>query len=484
MAQFSTSSIPTLPLLGLSGEEQALILQCQAQGWRDRAELGLSEAFYLGENVVDNLRIAIPKELEFIRPVLGWGAMAVDPYVERLNVDAFRVPTATDADVDIADLLSENSFASEQSLAYTDALSMSPGYWCVGSAIETGGAPRVTVESPLNMSVLWNLQGTAARASLQEYWLDGRKHGAFMVAGKTIELATDDKGQWVVAKRDEHGFDFVPIVRMANRPRTHNRAGRSEIGNPLRYNIANAARTLLGLEVSREIYSVPQRIILGASESSFQKSDGSPKSAWDTYINMVLALERDEDGNLPELKQLQPYDPSVFTKLLDWLASSSAGIVAATPQDMGLYTQGNPASADAVIAGESRRDRRAVNMQNQFSDPLIKVVQMALRFANKGVLPAKYRRLEVDWSPVTMANPNVAADSVSKLVAAGSIPPRSDVTLKRAGFSALERRRMEQDWKTADGKAAAQSIVDALNAAQPPATPAVPGSGNAAAVAN
>src|SRR5690349_613552 len=101
-----------------------------------------------------------------------------------------------------------------------------------------------------------------------------------------------------------------------------------------------ACRTLLGLEVAREIYSVPQ------------------KTAWDTYITRVLALERDEDGNLPEIKQLQAYDPSVFTKLLDWYASAMAGMVAATPQDMGLYTQGNPASAEAVTAGEARRDRR------------------------------------------------------------------------------------------------------------------------------
>lgn len=475
MSQFSSSSIPDLPLLGLSEDERTLILACQAEGWRCRNEMEISEAFYLGVQVIENLRIAIPKELEFIRSTVGWGAMPVDPYVERLNVDSFRVPTATDGDTDIADALAENFFASEQVLAFTDSLSMGRSYWCIGSPAESGAAPVVTVESPLNMSVLWDLRGSKARAAMQEYWQDGRRHGVLMVPGKTITLATDDNGQWVIASRDEHGFDFVPVIRMANRPRTHDRNGRSEINMALRYNIAAACRTLLGLEVSREIYSVPQKLILGASESDFQKSDGTPKKAWDTYITSVLALERDADGNLPELKQSQPYDPSVFTKLLDWLASSSAGIVAATPQDMGLYTQGNPASAEAVIAGESRRDRRAINMQDQFSRPLVEVAQMMMQFQNNGILPDKYRTLAADWSPVTMPNPGVTSDAVTKQIASGAIPATSDVTLKALGYSALDRRRLDQDRKAEAGANAAKSIVDALNT--PPATttnPATP----------
>ncbi|MBQ1164406.1 hypothetical protein KBZ21_41180, partial [Streptomyces sp. A73] len=41
-------------------------------------------------------------------------------------------------------------------------------------------------------------------------------------------------------------------------------------------------------------YGAPQRYILGASESAFQDAEGNTKSAWETYIGRVLALERDE----------------------------------------------------------------------------------------------------------------------------------------------------------------------------------------------
>lgn len=479
MQQFSTSLIPTLPLLSLSEDERRMILACQAEGWRHRTEYELSRAFYLGTQVLTNLRIAIPKELEFINPVIGWGAKAVDPYVERLNADSFRLAGATDSDSDLDAVMAENGFRSEQSLAFRDAISMGPALWCVGSPLESGGVPRVTVESPLNMSVLWDLRGINARASMQEYWQDGRKHGVFMVKGKTITLATDDNGQWVVADRDEHGFDFVPVIRMANLTETVNRGGRSEISHALRYLIAATCRTLLGLEVSRELYSVPQKAILGASEADFVKSDGTPKTAFETYINMVLALERDADGQLPELKQLQPYDPSVFTKLLDWYASAAAGEVKATPQDMGLYTQGNPATSDAVKAGEARRNGRAKSMQRGFELPLVRMAQTVVRFQNKGDLPKEYRGMSVDWSPIVDDDFSVTADGVSKLVKQGVLPATSDVTLKRAGFSAVERRRLEQDRKSESGANAAKAIVDAL-AGQ---TQATPEPGNAATVA-
>lgn len=469
MSLFSRSSIPTLPLLGLSDDEKRLIQTLQSRAKASRQHMELTLAYYLGEQIIKNLRIAVPKELEFLKTLVGWPAMAVDPYVERLHADCFRRVDATDGDQHLMDLMDANGFDAEQSLAFTDALSMRLAYWMVGSPVESGGAPAVTVESPLNMSVLWDLRGTAPRAAMQEYWAEDRqRRGALVVPRKTVHLATDDSGQWVVADRDEHGFDFVPVIRMANRPRTSNRDGHSEITPALMSATDSACRTLLGLEVAREIYSTPQKAILGAAEDAFVKSDGSAASVMETYVTKVLGLERDQDGNLPELFQWQVYDPSVFTKLIEMYAAQAAGITAALPQDLGLYTDGNPVSADQVVAMESRRDRRAVRMQRDYTAPLIKVAQMALRFENRGVLPIEYQRLSLDWDPVSMPTPGVTSDAVTKEVMVGSVPATSDVTLKRLGYTAVERARLEQDRKRADGRAAAQAIAASL---LPPQTP-------------
>lgn len=465
---FSTTVIPTLPSLGLSDDEKALIQQLRSSYQRDAGTMALCEQYYKGEQAIKNLRIAVPQELEgHLRTLVGWAAMAVDPYVERLNVDCFRQVNATDGDEYLMAMMDANNFSSEQSLAFTDALSMGPSYWVVGSPETRGDAPVATVESPLNTAVLWDLRGTSARALMQEYWAeDGRRRGALLVKGKTVHLAQNDAYEWVVSGRDNHGFDFVPVVRMANRPRTNNRSGSSEITPALQSIIDDACRTLLALAVAREIYSVPQKAILGATEAAFQKADGSPASTLETYITKVLGLERDENGELPVLHQFTAYDPSVFTKILDWFASSAAGLVAAMPQDLGLYTQGNPASADAGLVADDRRNRRAKRMQRQFEGPLMDVAKLMVRFDNKGKLPAEYERLATDWSPVEMHAPALVSDAVSKEIAAGAIPPTSDVTLKRLGYSAVDRRRLEQDRRTQDGRDLAKGLVEALTGTQ------------------
>jgi hypothetical protein len=468
---FSSAVTPTLPSLSLDEGERDLIQLLRNQYQRTASTMALCEQYYRGEQAIKNLRIAVPKELEgHLGTLVGWAAMAVDPYVERLNIDCFRQVDATDGDEYLMAMMEANNFASEQSLAFADALSMGPSYWVVGSPATRGDAPVVTVESPLNTAVLWDLRGINARALMQEYWAeDGRRRGALLVPGKTVHLAQNDKGEWVVADRDDHGFDFVPVVRMANRPRTNNRSGSSEITPALQSIIDDACRTLLDLAVARELYSVPQKAILGASEDAFKKADGSAASVWDTYITKVLGIERDESGELPEIHQFKTYDPSVFTKILDWFASSAAGIVAALPQDLGLYTQGNPASAEAGLVADDRRNRRAKRMQRQFTGPACEVAKMMVRFDNHGKLPPEYERLAADWTPVEMFSPSLMSDAISKEVAQEIVPATSDVVLKRLGYSAVDRQRLAQDRSADDGRTMARAIANALTPRQEPA---------------
>lgn len=463
-ASFSSAVTPTLPSLGLSDDEKQTIALLRNQYNRLAPAMRLSDQYYRGAQAIKNLRIAVPKELEgHLCTLVGWAAMAVDPYVERLHADAFRQVDATDGDEYLMAMMAANGFESEQSLAYTDALSMGPAYWVVGSPSTPGDAPVATVESPLNTAVLWDLRGTSPRAMMQEYWSeDGRRRGALLVPRKTVHLAQNDKGDWEVAERDDHGFDFVPVVRMANRARTNNRSGSSEITPALQSIIDDACRTLMALAVARELYSVPQKAILGASETAFQKADGTSASVMETYITKVLGLERDENGDLPQLHQFTAYDPSVFTKILDWFASSASGIVAATPQDLGLYTQGNPASAEAGLIADDRRNRRARRMQREFTRPLIDVAKMMVRFDNKGRLPAEYERLAVDWAPVEMQAPGLLSDAVTKEIASGAVPATSDVTLKRLGYDAVDRRRLEQDRVADDARNMAQALAQGL----------------------
>lgn len=466
---FSPASIPALPNLTLNDSERELIGYLQTKCVSDRPNMVTTNAYYMGAQAIDNLEIAIPKELaEKLRTIVGWAEIAVDPFVDRLHVEGFRLPGETDVNADMASVWTLNGLDAEESLAYTDALSMSRAYWLLGSDPDIG--VRITVESPLNMAVQWDVTGRRAVAALQSYRYEDEQRAALYLPNRTVHVAMNTKREWVLVDVDQHNFGHVPLVRMANRVRTDNRNGRSEIRPGLMSVIDSACRRLMGLEASSELYSLPRILFMGASAEDFQNADGQMRKAWDAYITKINMLERDEEGNLPEVVQLTSYDPSVFTKVIEMYASQAAGQLLALPQDLGLYTDGNPPSVEALEAMESRRNRHARSMQRAFSVPHIEVQQMAQRFLNGGRLPDEYRHIEVDWAPPETVSLTAAADAVYKLTSGDNpvLPAQSDVVLKRLGFSAVERAQIEQD----RGEQVQTSITDALrqaaaNARQP-----------------
>lgn len=421
--------------------------------WANRAGLVESESYYDGTQVVKNLRIAIPEELETVRAVVGWAATAVDPLVERLSVEGFRLPDATDADVHAGQLWRDAGGDALLSMAATDALSMGHAWWFVGNG-------TLTVQSPLSVVADWAFDGTLDLV-LRRYEASGRKRAGIYMRDATVHVALDDDGTWKIVSRDDHRMGVVPAVRMVNRPRSGNPDGSSEITAPLRTIIDMACSIMLQLRVAGELYSVPKQVLLGATEAAFQNADGTQKTAWQAYITRIIGLERDENGEIPDIKQLIAYDPATYTKVLEMLASQAAGILAAPPQDLGLYTSGNPVSAEAASASEFRRDRKARARQRMFTPALNQVMRLMLRIENNGVLPDEYRQIGVDWDPVGSDSITAVSQAVQLQVSQGSVPPTSDVVLKKLGYDALDRARLAQDRVTDAGEAVLREIGSA-----------------------
>lgn len=441
--QFSPLVFPDLPALTLTDTERDLITRLQEIATAQATTMILTDRYYRGEQVITNLRIAIPKELEFLRTIVGWPAVAVDPLVERLSIDGFRLPGATDVDTDLGDVWTLNGMDAEQSYAFTDAFAMGRAWFTVGSPDEPGDPPKVCVESPLNMAALWDHRTGKPSAVLQSYWLNGLRHAALYLPNETIQIAQDDRGTWQLVDRDRHNFGMVAAVRLANKARSNNRDGASEITPHVRSLTDMACRTLLQLSVAGEFYSVPQKIILGATEEDFQSADGTSKTAWETYITSMLALERDEAGNVPTIEQMKVYDPSVYWKTIEGLAGQVGGLIAANPQELGLYTQGNPVSSDAQQVVDARRVRKARHKQKLFSCAAVDTMRIAGKFM--GASDDAYRRLTVDWMDAADLNLAAMTDAMQKQEAMGAVPAASDVVLRRLGWNAVERAQLAQD---------------------------------------
>jgi hypothetical protein len=458
-------TMPGLPLLALSDDETSLINGLRAELVTARFPLELRDCYYNGEQVIRDLKISIPPQLQGLHTVIGWPQIGVDALEQRLDIETWRYADDPASSDELEDVWRPNELLAESQLAHLDALIYGRSYVAVGADEDDGAPPVISVESPMDMTVNYDARARRVTAALRLYKLDGEPAAVLYLPDQTINIVQSDRGGWEVVDRDAHDLGVVPVVRISNRQRTAERVGKSEITTSVMGITDAACRTLLGMEVAREFYGAPQRYILGASESAFQDAEGNAKSAWETYIGRVLALERDEDGEVPTVGTFAAYDPSAYTKIVDLYARIMATQLGLPPHYLG-YTTDNPASADAIRSTEAQLVKRAERKQSMFSTPWSQVLRLALLIGT-GELPDRARRIETVWR--NPATPTMAAqtDAAVKLVQAGIIPADSEVTLEMVGLSEAQRQRVRADRQRSQARAQLARIGERVNRVRP-----------------
>lgn len=450
-------STPTLPSLFLTEDQkqQALGLLSRLQGHRFGMEL--RDLYYRGEQAIRQLGISVPPQLAGLRTVVGWPAIAVESIEERLDIEGFRYPDQAGGDQALWDIWQANDLDEESQLGNLDALIFGRAPVAVGSGDADGDPPIITVESPLDMSVDYDPRTRRVRAAVRLFQVDEERRLTLYLPGATITAALGANADAKVIDRDDHRLGTVLVASIANRQRTHDRAGASEITSDVMSITDAACRTLIGAEVSREFYGAPQRYILGASESDFQAADGTPKSAWETYIGRVLALEGDDKGNLPKVGQFDASSPAPYVEVLNMYARLFASRIGLPPHYLG-YTTDNPASADAIRSSEARLVKRAERKQRAFGGAWEQVMRLAL-LARDGRVPDPARRIETIWRDAATPTQAAQADATQKMVAAGIWVADSDVTLERSGLTTGEIERMKADRRRGQGATALADLA-------------------------
>ncbi|MEU5417715.1 phage portal protein [Streptomyces sp. NPDC020667] len=451
-------STPALPTLTLSDAEAGALSLLSGTATEDMWRLRTLDDYYAGLSRTANLGIAIPPQLQAIRTATGWPRIVVDALDERLDVDSLRCPDDPAAEQDLSYIWQANDLADESQLAHHDALVYGRSYLAVG--VDEYGGPLVSVESPQHMSVDYDVRTRTIRSALRLITAGSQRSATLYLPDQTIYLAGSGNG-WTVTDRQPHSLGVVPVVRLANRQRVADRRGSSEITEEVRALTDAACRTLLGQEVAREFFAAPQRYILGASESSFQGPDGAQRSAWETYIGRYLALERDEDGNTPEVGQFPAYDPAVYDRIVNTYARLVAGVTA-LPAHMLGYTTDNPASAEAIRSAEARLIKKAERRQRSFSGPWSRAMRLALKLTGAtGPVPV----VDIHWRDASTPTVAAQADATTKLVSAGVLPADSEVTLERAGIDRAQRERIAAERLRTAGRAVLDNLATAFASA-------------------
>lgn len=434
-------SVPALLVLDtLTADEAATADLLMGALTSHAAANATAEKYYEGRHATEQFGISIPPSMAGLQTVAGWPGTTVDVIEERLD----WLGWSDDADLGLDEVYSANMLDVDSGLGHLDALIFGTSFVSVGTGLEGEPHPLITPHSPKSTTLLWDARARRAKSALSVVVSAGRAtEQTIYLPDQTITVDLS-RGHPRVMDRDMHRLGRVPVVPLPNRTRTSREFGRSEITRAVRYLSDAAMRTLLGMEVNREFYSAPQRVALNVDESMFRDAAGNPVSQWTSIQGRVWAIPANDDGGAaPSVQQFQPASPAPYLDMVRGLAqllAAEAGIPAAY---LGFSTD-NPASADAIRAGEARLVKRAERRQATFSRAWLEVARLAL-LVRDGVIPDAISAVSCRWRDASTPTRAAAADEVTKLVASGIIPAGSRVAMDRVGLGPAEQRQVEAD---------------------------------------
>jgi len=184
-------------------------------------------------------------------------------------------------------------------------------------------------------------------------------------------------------------------------------------------------------------------------------------SQWTSIMGRLWNVPPNEDGlPAPDIKQFQPSSPAPYIDQVKGYATLLAAEAGIPPAYLGFQTD-NPASADAIRAGEARLVKRAERRQAAFGRSWLEVGRLAL-LVRDGAVPDTFdATMSTKWRDAATPTRAAAADEATKLISSGILPPDSTVTYDRVGLSPAEQRQVAADKRREGGSAALRAVVQA-----------------------
>lgn len=201
--------------------------------------------------------------------------------------------------------------------------------------------------------------------------------------------------------------------------------------------IVNAAmRTMARNEIAAELYSVPQRYILGADMDFFFDDDGNQLGSFDMVMTKILSIPSDKrTGETPTVGSFTAYSPEAGMKQLEGLAKQFASLARLPASEFGVE-YANPASADAITASRESLYKLVEDAQADFGFAHRQVLLMAVELLlGADAVDADLKKMVINWRRAETNSLAAVGDYTMKMVSAGILPAQSEITWRAAGMS-------------------------------------------------
>lgn len=444
-------SLDLIRIPSLTDSEQdifnSLMAQLAAKAPRNR----LRAAYYDGKNAVRDLGIAMPPNFRNVAMVLGWSAKAIDVLNRRCHLEGFVVPGSA-TDFGISQLSEENNLASEAPQAGVSSLIHATAFLIATQGDTEAGEPPVLItgKSALSGTGLWNVRKRAIDAFLSIIATDddGKPTDMVMYLDGVNVTLTKGRGTWTVDRR-RHSYG-VPVEPLVYQPRWDRPFGASRISRAVMSLNDSATRTMIRSEVSAELYSVPQRVLLGADESAFQNADGTVKTMWQAVLGRIWAIPDDEEAVNPraDIKELSQASQQPHIDQLNALAKLFCGETSIPISSLGISTDANPASAEAYYASREDLIIEAEGTTDGWSPAWRKTMFRGLMMLNGwDKIPTEAEAMRPKWRSAATPSRAAAADAASKTLAQFPWLAETKTGLELYGFDSdfIERALAERD---------------------------------------
>jgi hypothetical protein len=412
-----------------------------------------------------------------LSPVIAnYPGLVVSAIENRLDVQGFRMGPQAGADSGLWDLWCDNGMELAAQQAHVAALTYGRCPVIVWSAGELGSV-RISVESPRQVAVQYDAGATRAVAAVK-IWQDtawapggavqGYAHAVVLLPDRVTRYRSAAKvaeagypvppgGDWVIVDSMRNPLGVVPVVELVNRPALRGASppqyqttpwvmfsGQSELVDVIPLTDA-ISKLLTDMMVSAEFSAMPRRWLTGLQlPEKFDPTTGEAtpdaSAALDATSGRVWFAEDGaaKFGQFPEAN-LEGYGRAV--DLLVQQLASTTGIPAHYLNSL----TGQLPSAESLRAAEASLIAKVQRRQSQFGTAWADVARLAF-LVRDGRLPADSDDLEVVWANAATISEGEEADAVTKLVAAGVLPPSA--ALERLGYPPSQIDRISQQRKS------------------------------------
>lgn len=381
--------------------------------------------------------------------VINWPRLVVNSLEERLDVEGFRMAADQPADDSLWAIWQANDLDEYSQMAHVDALVHGRSFAIVWADPANPAIPRISVESSEQMTVEFE-PGTMTVSAAAKHWAQDDMAYATLYLPDSIERyvapapgpgavrTAVDSFAWELREDPiPHNLGIVPVVPIINRPRLTHPHGESELTDvlPLVDAINKLATDMM---VSAEFHAMPRRyatgIDLGDGEGSEARASELVRQKWTEAAAGRVWLSDDANSRFGQFPEASLDN---FVKGIEMLAAQLAAITALPPHYVGLMSQANPASADAIRSSEASLSHRARRKFRPFGGSWERVMRLAM-LVRDGNVPTQALSMETIWrDPET---PTVAqkVDAAVKLDGVG-MPFRQ--TMEDLGYTPVQIER-------------------------------------------